>query len=114
MISRIHLFKASLLVSILAAGCSPAGPRGAAGQNPGAVPQPDKELGVFERVPGTDVRVAPILHSASSGGSWNLSAGKYRYDAVHNYVFLDVGTESFVRLLPSNSWVIVAKTGFPE
>src|SRR4051812_10163220 len=108
--------KTILMALLLATGCTRAGPPGA-GQNPDAGSPPDKELGAFEPVRGTTyLRVAPIRLSDRNGKSysWNPSSSGHDSFASYNYVFLDLNTETFVRLLPTNSWRVVGRTELPE
>jgi hypothetical protein len=108
--------KTILMALLLATGCTRAGPPGA-GQNPDAGSPPDKELGAFEPVRGTTyLRVAPIRPSGRDGKScsWSPSSSGHGTFVTYNYVFLDLNTETFVRLLPTNSWHVVGRTDLPE
>jgi hypothetical protein len=121
MMERSKILALVVALLHLQPGCGPAARRDAAGQNGKEVPRPDKELGSFEEVPGTGYLVAPIQHAHDGAGgrssSWNLSSSSYKsgdYPRIHNYVFLELGTEKFQRLLHSNAWRILSMTGFPK
>ena len=91
-----------------------------AASNTASTPVPvEKVLSTFDQIEGTHYLMARISANPdardSSGGplSW-LESGysSYSYD-TYNFVFFDLDTETYHRLLPSNKSVILQLTGFP-
>lgn len=76
-------------------------------------PAPDKEVGPFDLIRGTDYLRAPIVRAprASGGG---LSSSGYTPSTTHNFVFVDRRDETIQQLLPTNDAVIIFNTGLPE
>jgi hypothetical protein len=88
--------------------------------NTAATPVPvEKMLSTFNRIEGTHYLMARISANPEvrdSGGNplrW-LESGysSYSYD-TYNFVFFDLNTETYHRLLPTNQYVILQLTGFP-
>jgi hypothetical protein len=89
--------------------------------NPASTPVPvEKVLSTFDQIEGTHYLMARISANADtrdSSGSplrWLVESGysSYSYD-TYNFVFFDLDTESYHRLLPTNESVILQLTGFP-
>jgi hypothetical protein len=89
--------------------------------NPASTPVPvEKVLSTFDPIKATHYLMARISANAdardSSGSplSWLVESGysSYSYD-TYNFVFFDLDTESYHRLLPTNESVILQLTGFP-
>lgn len=110
---------ACLALLLLHAGCGQKGPPAGRNRAAAGAITPDKELDAFEPVPGTPFLVAPIVNmrdrsGAGLSGSFSSSSYSGGGPIIRNYVFLNPAGETFQRLLPSNDWRILTRTGFPE
>jgi hypothetical protein len=106
------------LVLMLLSGCnlsSQAAPAPTAG---GALTVVPKVVGAFDRITDTDYLVAPIeadTEQERSSFSFNLSSGSgYNAPGIYNYVFVNRLDETVQQLIPTNDFVILQQTGFPE
>jgi hypothetical protein len=114
-----------LSISFLLIACIPdiVGGGTAVVGNPEATPQVvEKILSTFNLVQGTNylmagVIAAPVTRDSSSLNpfEWiNNSRSYYDYSySTFNYVFYNINTETYQRLLPNNDYVISQTSGFP-
>jgi len=88
---------------------------------PGATPQPsEKILSSFNPIQGTDYLMAGIVDKPVSRDSsinpfdWISNSGYSSYSSgTYNYVFFNLKTEQYKKLLPANDYFIIRTTGFP-
>jgi hypothetical protein len=91
------------------------------GAEPAPTPQPVKKiLSSFTSVQGTNYLMAGVVTApVSREGSlnpleWINSSSSSSYSSgTYNYVFFNLGTEEYKRLLPTNEYVIFQTSGFP-
>jgi len=85
-----------------------------------STPTPDKVIGGFTSIDGTDIQIAPITDTGSS--SFNLLEmlessryySSYSGYSIYNYVFFDTRSETVHALLSDNSARITRIDGYPE
>lgn len=91
------------------------------GSEPPPTLQPvEKILSSFNPIQGTDYLMAGVIAApATREGSlnpldWINSSGYSSYSSnTYNYVFFNLATEQYHRLLPSNEYAIYQTSGFP-
>jgi hypothetical protein len=91
------------------------------GAEPAPTPQPIKKiLSSFIPVQGTNYLMSGVISApVSREGSlnpleWINSSSSSSYSSgTYNYVFFNLGTEEYKRLLPTNEYVIFQTSGFP-
>lgn len=113
-----------LSISFLVMACIPdiVGGGSAEVENPEATPKVvEKKLSSFNLVQGTNylmagITAAPVSRESSLNPfEWiNNSRAYYDYSySTFNYVFYNLNTEAYQRLLPTNDYVIAQTLGFP-
>jgi hypothetical protein len=117
-----NFFPFIIFISVLAASCSQPLPRLNSDQGNSeatATLQPvEKILSAFAPIQGTDFMLARISADPNTRISnenpldWIRSSYSSGYD-TYNYVFFDLDTETYHRLLPTNDSVIQQIIGFP-
>lgn len=91
------------------------------GSEPPPTLQPvEKVLSSFNPINGTDYLMAGIIaipgerESSFNPLEWINSSGYSSYSSnTYNYVFFNLATEQYHRLLPANEYVIYQTSGFP-
>jgi hypothetical protein len=79
-----------------------------------ANPKTKRSLGGFRRVEGTQYLWATIGSEEGRGYSYFDSSKSSYGGNVYNYVFFDTISESTDRLFPTNDYLIVGTTRYPE
>ncbi len=88
---------------------------------PAPTPQPvGKILSSFNPIQGTNYLMAGVVSAPASRDSsfnpleWINNSGYSSYSSgTYNYVFFNLETETYKRLLPTNEYVIYQTSGFP-
>jgi len=96
------------------------GPSENLGSTP-TTPQPvEKILSTFNPIQGTDYLMAGVISAPAMRESslnpleWINNSGYSSYSSdTHNYVFFNLNTEEYKRLLPANEYSIFQTSGFP-
>ena len=115
-----------ITISLMVAGTSCAqfqrayNPAGT-GVQPAPTPQPVKKiLSSFIPVQGTNYLMSGVISAPDSRESslnpmeWINSSSSSSYSSgTYNYVFFNLSTEEYKRLLPTNEYVIFQTSGFP-
>jgi len=112
------------LLSFLITSCIPdiVGGRGSVDvSEPGPTPQADEKiLSSFNPIQGTDYLMAAIVTSPVTRDrsvnpfDWISNSGYSSYSSgTYNYVFFNLNTEQYKKLLPTNEYSIIKTTGFP-
>ena len=92
------------------------------GSAPAPTLQPvEKVLSSFNPIKGTDYLMAGIIaipgerESSFNPLEWINSSGYSSYSSnTYNYVFFNLATEQYHRLLPTNEYVVYQTSGFPS
>jgi len=112
-----------ILLSVTACIPNILGRDSSAGSDPAATPQPVKKiLSSFNSIQGTNILMAgvvtaPVSRDASFNPlEWINNSNRYSsYSSdTHNYVFFNLDTEAYQRLLPTNEYAIFQTSGFPS
>jgi hypothetical protein len=94
-----------------------------ANAGPASTPKPvEKSLSSFNPIQGTDYLMAGIIpkpvtrETSLNPFQWINSSFSSGYSTyfTYNYVFFNVETEEYHRLLPANEYVITQTSGFPQ
>jgi hypothetical protein len=92
------------------------------GVEPAPTLQPvEKILSQFNSIQGTNILMAGVISMPATSGSslnpleWINNSSRYSsYSSnTYNYVFFNLNTEEYKRLLPTNDYVIYQTSGFP-
>lgn len=121
---RIMSFIVVLNIALLLTACIPGfvNRNSSAGSQPVSTPQPiEKILSSFNAVQGTNILMAGVISApVSREGSfnpleWINNSSRYSSYTVetYNYVFFNLDTEEYKRLLPLNDYAIFQTAGFP-
>lgn len=111
------VFSTSACISNIGREISPAG------ADPASTPKPvEKALSSFNPIQGTNYLMAGIIPKPetreTSLSLFDLinssSSSGYSSYFTYNYVFFNVNTETYHRLLPTNDYVFTQTTGFPQ
>lgn len=113
-----------LSIATLACGRSivPQDSPGNAGSPPATPIPTEKTLSSFNPILGTDYLMAGIVPVAVGRNAslnpfeWISNSGYSGYApyVTYNYVFFNTHTEEYHRLLPTNAYVIMSTTGYPQ
>lgn len=120
---RILLVMIAISMMVLAVACTQrltGSPPLEVGSGSNATPQPvEKVLSVFSPIEGTNYLMARISadpqsrERSSNPLTWIESGYSSSSYDTYNFVFFDLDTETYHRLLPTNETVILQITGFP-
>jgi hypothetical protein len=112
-----------LILGILLTACIPAIVDRTISGNSGPAPTPqpvEKILSSFNPIKGTDYLMAGIISAPVTRESslnpleWINSSSYSSYSSnTYNYVFFNLSTEEYIRLLPANDYSIYQTSGFP-
>jgi hypothetical protein len=121
--------KRGLILFIVALSLTIAGPSctqfplayNQSGAEPAPTPQPVKKiLSAFTAIQGTHYLMAGVISAPVSRESglnpleWINSSSSSTYSSgTYNYIFFNLDTEEYRRLLPANEYVIFQTAGFP-
>jgi hypothetical protein len=119
---RISLFVLVLGMLLTSAACIPdiVGRKASGNSQPTPTLQPvEKILSPFNPVKGTNILMAGIIsapverESSLNPLEW-INSGRSSYSSgTYNYVFFNLNTEQYNRLLPANEYSIFQTSGFP-
>lgn len=121
---RIYFFMILLVVMLAVTACIPdiVGGSPSGSSEPAPTPQPvEKILSSFNPIQGTNILMAGVISAPVSRDSsfnpleWINNSGSYSSysSGTHNYVFFNLDTEEYKRLLPTNEYTIYQTSGFP-
>jgi hypothetical protein len=118
---RVALF--IIVLGLMLTACIPdiAGRKAAGNSEPAPTLQPvEKILSPFNPIKGTNTLMAGIISAPVARESslnpleWINSSGSSSYSSgTYNYVFFNLNTEQYSRLLPTNEYNIYQTSGFP-
>lgn len=121
---RIPPFIIALIIMLAATACIPdmVGGNPSGNSGPAPTPQPvEKILSSFNPIQGTHYLMAGVVSAPVSRDSsfnpleWISNSSYSSYSSgTYNYVFFNLDTEEYKRLLPANDYAIYQTSGFPN